>query len=69
MMQTYFFYPWNETISEYRFMCSWDTTENDINDFISLLKRKLLSIKLIRLSRNPGNIPQEKSNKKKGCPF
>jgi threonine aldolase len=26
----YFFYPWNEKISEYRLMASWDTTEEDI---------------------------------------
>jgi len=37
----FFFYPWNETTSEYRLMTSWDTTEEDINDFIFLLKEKL----------------------------
>lgn len=36
----YFFYPWNEEISEYRLMTSWDTTESDIEDFISLLKKR-----------------------------
>ncbi|HUS86556.1 MAG TPA: low specificity L-threonine aldolase [Bacteroidales bacterium] len=39
--QTYFFYPWNEEISEYRLMTSWDTTEKDIKGFISLLKEVL----------------------------
>jgi threonine aldolase len=39
--KTYFFYPWNEQISEYRLMTSWDTTEEDIDNFIALLKKEL----------------------------
>jgi threonine aldolase len=42
MMKNYFFYPWNETTSEYRLMTSWDTTEEDIEDFVKLLKRELM---------------------------
>jgi threonine aldolase len=42
MMKHYFFYLWNEEISEYRLMTSWDTTESDINDFISLLKEEIV---------------------------
>jgi hypothetical protein len=41
-MKHYFFYLWNEEISEYRLMTSWDTTESDINDFISLLKEEIV---------------------------
>jgi len=37
----YFFYPWNEKASEYRLMTSWDTTEEDIEDFIKLLAKEL----------------------------
>jgi threonine aldolase len=37
----YFFYPWNEKTSEYRLMTSWDTTEEDIEGFIELLKKEL----------------------------
>jgi threonine aldolase len=37
----YFFYPWNEKISEYRLMTSWDTTEEDIKDFVGILKKEL----------------------------
>lgn len=37
----YFFYPWNEQISEYRLMTSWDTTEEDIDNFIAMLKKEL----------------------------
>jgi len=36
----YFFYPWNELNSEYRLMTSWDTTEDDIEGFISLLSKE-----------------------------
>jgi threonine aldolase len=37
----YFFYTWNEKLSEYRLMTSWDTEEEDINDFIGLLRMGL----------------------------
>jgi len=42
MRSHYFFYPWNEQISEYRLMTSWDTEESDIDNFISLLKAELM---------------------------
>jgi threonine aldolase len=34
-----FFYVWNEATSEVRFMTSFDTTEEDIRDFVGLVKR------------------------------
>jgi threonine aldolase len=37
----FFFYPWDEKISEYRLMCSWDTADSDIDDLISLLSEEL----------------------------
>ena len=37
LMNHYFFYPWNEVESEYRWMTSWDTTESDIDKFVGLL--------------------------------
>ena len=40
LSKEYFFYPWNEKKSEYRWMTSWDTTEDDINNFVNLLKRE-----------------------------
>jgi threonine aldolase len=40
LMDKYFFYSWNEEISEYRLMTSWDTTEDDIEDFVKLMKRE-----------------------------
>jgi len=41
--QEYFFYPWDEKTSEYRLMTSWDTTEEDIDQFVKLLKKELKS--------------------------
>jgi threonine aldolase len=41
VMQQYFFYPWNEKKSEYRLMTSWDTTEEDIEEFVRLLVKEL----------------------------
>jgi threonine aldolase len=41
MRNHYFFYPWNEKTSEYRLMSSWDTTEEDIEGFVKLLKKEL----------------------------
>jgi threonine aldolase len=41
LSRSYFFYPWNESIGEYRLMTSWDTTGEDIEMFAALLKREL----------------------------
>lgn len=41
LQKQYFFYVWNEETSEVRFMTSFDTTEDDIKDFVSLVKRTL----------------------------
>ncbi len=41
LSKEYFFYPWNEKISEYRLMTSWDTSEDDIENFVCLLKKLL----------------------------
>lgn len=41
VMESYFFYVWDQMKSEYRLMCSWDTTEEDIEDFVRLLKEEL----------------------------
>jgi len=41
MRNHFFFYPWNEKTSEYRLMTSWDTAEEDIEEFISLLSKEL----------------------------
>jgi threonine aldolase len=37
----YFFYDWDESRNEVRWMCSFDTQEEDINAFVELIKKKL----------------------------
>jgi threonine aldolase len=39
------FYPWDEALGEVRWMCSWDTTEADVDEFASAI--------LDALSRDP----------------
>ncbi len=39
LLKSYFFYFWNESIDEIRLVCSWDTTEQDIDSFIESMKR------------------------------
>lgn len=41
LQKEYFFYEWDEQTSEVRWMTSWDTNEEDIQGFVSLLKKKL----------------------------
>lgn len=41
--KSYFFYPWNELTSEYRLMTSWDTTEEDVENLVALLKKESVS--------------------------
>ena len=38
LQEEYFFYVWNPETSEVRWMTSFDTTEEDINDFVKLIK-------------------------------
>ncbi|MFI3322222.1 MAG: low specificity L-threonine aldolase [Rikenellaceae bacterium] len=35
LLESYFFYTWNEEIDEIRLVTSWDTTDEDISGFIS----------------------------------
>lgn len=42
LRKSYFFYPWNEDLSEYRLMTSWDTTESDIRGFVKLLRETIM---------------------------
>jgi len=37
----FFFYVWNEASGEVRWMCSWDTTEDDIRSFARSLRKSL----------------------------
>jgi threonine aldolase len=35
------FYDWNQTIGQYRLMCAWDTTAEDIESFLADVKAAL----------------------------
>jgi threonine aldolase len=39
LQEKYFFYMWDDAISEVRFMASFDTSEDDIRDFIEFVKQ------------------------------
>jgi threonine aldolase len=39
LQKRYFFYVWNEEQSIVRWMCSWDTTENDVKQFAEYVRR------------------------------
>ena len=41
LQKKYFFYVWNEQTSEVRFMTSFDTTEEDIKAFITLVRQTI----------------------------
>jgi threonine aldolase len=39
LQKKYFFYVWNEEISEVRLMASFDTREEDVRDFVEFVRR------------------------------
>ena len=39
LQKKYFFYVWNEEISEVRLMASFDTTEDDVRDFVGFVRK------------------------------
>lgn len=41
ILKRYFFYMWNEEQSMVRWMCSWDTTEQDVDEFANFVKQCL----------------------------
>ena len=38
LRERYFFYDWDESRNEVRLVCSWDTSEGDIRDFVAYLR-------------------------------
>ena len=38
LLEKYFFYMWNEDANEIRLVCSWDTTQSDVDAFVECLK-------------------------------
>jgi threonine aldolase len=41
LQKRYFFYVWNEAQSVVRWMCSWDTTADDVEQFAEFLRRSV----------------------------
>ena len=41
LRKSFRFYDWNEAAGEVRWMCSFDTTEEDVDSFIAAIKREL----------------------------
>jgi len=41
MLEHYFFYMWDEDTDEIRLVCSWDTTQADVDAFVERLKKIL----------------------------
>ena len=41
LQKRYFFYVWNEAQSVVRWMCSWDTTADDVKQFAEFVKRSV----------------------------
>jgi threonine aldolase len=44
MQEAYFFHIWNPSTHEVRLMCSWDTTEEDIDTFAGLLEQNIKNL-------------------------
>ena len=44
MLEYYFFYMWNEDTNEIRLVCSWDTSQSDVDTFVRRLKTVLLQL-------------------------
>ncbi|MDR2908029.1 MAG: aminotransferase class I/II-fold pyridoxal phosphate-dependent enzyme [Bacteroidales bacterium] len=44
LQDEYFFYEWDEQNHEVRWMCSWDTTETEIENFVALIQNLLKTI-------------------------
>jgi len=38
LLEEYFFYDWDESRNEVSWMCSWDTTEEDVISFVEKIK-------------------------------
>ena len=41
LQQQFRFYVWDQTLGEVRWMCSWDTSEQDIEDFLAAIRREI----------------------------
>jgi len=44
LLKRYFFYPWDMEQSVVRWMCSWDTTEDDVKKFVAFVGQTLRAL-------------------------
>ncbi|MBN2669225.1 MAG: low specificity L-threonine aldolase [Bacteroidales bacterium] len=47
LQEEIFFYDWDESNNVYRWMCSWDTTKDDVQSMIRLIQQKAKHLQLI----------------------
>jgi len=47
LQREFFFYVWDESRCEVRWVCSWDTSEDDVKSFVAVLKKLLDKYSLI----------------------
>ncbi len=45
LQENFKFYVWNQATGEVRWMCSWDTTEQDVDDFVAAVAREMAAAK------------------------
>lgn len=45
LCEVFLFYVWNEATGEVRWMCSWDTTEDDVDRFAALIAREVARVR------------------------
>jgi threonine aldolase len=43
LQQQFRFYTWDQATGEVRWMCAWDTTESDVDDFAAAVEREMAS--------------------------
>jgi threonine aldolase len=41
LQQQFRFYVWDQTLGEVRWMCSWDTSEQDVEDFLTAIRHEM----------------------------
>jgi threonine aldolase len=41
LQEQYFFYPWDRTTGEVRWVCAFDTTEQDVDDFAEAIRKEM----------------------------
>ena len=50
------FYTWDERTGEVRWMCSWDTTESDVDAFAATIRRQVSQLETVRETERPRRV-------------